>query len=94
VAYVRLVGIWNDQGQVAFRHEGMPATGELVAAEIVLAEPVPDSAGADNIRTAALAVCRGGLEPHAVPRVLDIVKRIATTAAGKTPRRPTVTATT
>jgi len=29
-----------------------------------------------------------------VPRVLDIVKRIATTAAGKTPRRPTVTATT
>ncbi|MFN9367697.1 MAG: class I adenylate-forming enzyme family protein, partial [Planctomycetia bacterium] len=68
---------------------GMPSaiTGELVAAEIVLAEPVPDSAGADNIRTAALAVCRGGLEPHAVPRVLDIVKRIATTAAGSERRR-------
>jgi hypothetical protein len=26
-----------------------------------------------------------------VPRVLDIVKQIATTAAGKTPRRPTTT---
>jgi acyl-CoA synthetase (AMP-forming)/AMP-acid ligase II len=73
---------------------GMPSaiTGELVAAEIVLAEPLSESAGADNIRTAALAVCRGSLEPHAVPRVLDIVKQIATTAAGKTPRRATIAA--
>jgi len=27
------------------------------------------------------------LEPQSVPRVLEIVARIATTAAGKTPRR-------
>jgi acyl-CoA synthetase (AMP-forming)/AMP-acid ligase II len=73
---------------------GMPSaiTGELVAAEIVLTDPLPDAGGPDNIRTAALAVCRGSLEPHAVPRILDIVKRIATTAAGKTPRRPMVQA--
>jgi acyl-CoA synthetase (AMP-forming)/AMP-acid ligase II len=73
---------------------GMPSaiTGELVAAEIVLAEPLSESAGADNIRTAARAGCRGSLEPHAVPRVLDIVKQIATTAAGKTPRRATIAA--
>ena len=69
---------------------GLPSaiTGELVAAEVVLTEPLPESASPDNIRTAALAVCRESLESHSVPRVLDIVKRIATTAAGKTPRRP------
>jgi len=33
-------------------------------------------------------VCRESLEPHSVPRVLDIVKQLATTAAGKTSRRP------
>jgi acyl-CoA synthetase (AMP-forming)/AMP-acid ligase II len=72
---------------------GMPSaiTGELVAAEIVLADPLPDSSTADNVRTAALAMCRESLEAHSVPRVLDIVKQIATTAAGKTPRRPTTT---
>jgi acyl-CoA synthetase (AMP-forming)/AMP-acid ligase II len=36
-------------------------------------------------------MCRESLEAHSVPRVLDIVKQIATTAAGKTPRRPTTT---
>ena len=72
---------------------GLPSaiTGELVAAEVVLAEPLAESTTPDNIRTAALAVCRESLEPHSVPRVLDIVKRIATTAAGKTPRRPLAT---
>ena len=73
---------------------GLPSaiTGELVAAEIVLADPLPDSATPDNVRTAALAMCRETLEAQSVPRVLDIVKHIATTAAGKTPRR-TATAT-
>ena len=69
---------------------GLPSaiTGELVAAEVVLTEPLPELGSPDNIRTAALALCRESLEPHSVPRVLDIVKKIATTAAGKTPRRP------
>ena len=72
------------------RAYGLPSaiTGELVAAEIVLAEPLPDATTADRIRAAALAVCRESLEPHSVPRVLDIVKQLATTAAGKTSRRP------
>jgi acyl-coenzyme A synthetase/AMP-(fatty) acid ligase len=63
-------------------------TGELVAAEVVLHEPLPAGATPDAIRTAALAMCRESLEPHAVPRILDIVKKIATTPAGKIPRRP------
>jgi acyl-CoA synthetase (AMP-forming)/AMP-acid ligase II len=72
---------------------GMPSaiTGELVAAEIVLADPLPEATSPDQVRTAALAMCREALEAHSVPRVLDIVKQIATTAAGKTPRRPTTT---
>lgn len=71
------------------RAYGLPSavTGELVAAEIVLSEPLPSGAAPDAIRSAALAVCRDALEPHAVPRILDIVKKIATTAAGKIPRR-------
>ena len=69
---------------------GLPSgiTGELVAAEIVLTEPLPAGASPESIRAAALVICRESLEPHSVPRILDIVKRIATTAAGKTPRRP------
>ena len=69
------------------RAYGMPSaiTGELVAAEIVLGEPAARSPEA--IRADALAACRSGLEPHAVPRILDIVKKIATNAAGKVPRR-------
>jgi acyl-CoA synthetase (AMP-forming)/AMP-acid ligase II len=72
---------------------GLPSaiTGELVAAEIVLADPLPEATSPDQVRTAALAMCRESLEAHSVPRVLDIVKQIATTAAGKTPRRPTTT---
>jgi acyl-coenzyme A synthetase/AMP-(fatty) acid ligase len=49
---------------------------------------LPAGASPESIRAAALAICRESLEPHSVPRILDIVKRIATTAAGKTPRRP------
>jgi len=71
------------------RVHGMPSaiTGELVAAEIVVSDPLPEPSTADQVRTAALAVCREKLEPHAVPRVLDIVKKLATTPAGKIPRR-------
>lgn len=77
-------------GVAEARVYGLPSaiTGELVAAEIVLAEPLPEATSPDQVRTAALAVCRESLEPQSVPRVLDIVKQIATTAAGKTPRRP------
>ena len=74
---------------------GLPSalTGELVAAEIVLGDPLPTATNPDHVRSAALAVCRESLEPHSVPRVVDIVKKITTTAAGKTARRPGVAAT-
>jgi acyl-coenzyme A synthetase/AMP-(fatty) acid ligase len=77
-------------GVIEARVYGQPSaiTGELVAAEIVLADPVPAEATPDGIRAAALAACRSSLESHGVPRILDIVKRITTTPAGKTPRRP------
>jgi acetyl-CoA synthetase len=67
-----------------------PITGELVAAEIVLASPLPDGASPESIRAAALASCRESLESYGVPRILDIVKQIVTTSAGKTSRRPVV----
>jgi len=68
---------------------GLPSgiTGELVAAEVVLSDALPAAATPESVRAAALSACRAGLEPHAVPRILDLVKRIATTAAGKTPRQ-------
>ena len=71
---------------------GQPSaiTGELVAAEVVLADPLPAAATPESVRAEALAACRVALEPHAVPRLLDIVKRIKTTSAGKTPRRPSI----
>jgi acyl-coenzyme A synthetase/AMP-(fatty) acid ligase len=71
---------------------GQPSaiTGELVAAEVVLADPLPAAATPESVRAEALAACRAALEPHAVPRLLDIVKRIKTTSAGKTPRRPSI----
>jgi acyl-coenzyme A synthetase/AMP-(fatty) acid ligase len=62
-------------------------TGELVAAEVVLADPIPAGSSPESIRAAALAACRSGLEPHGVPRILDMVKKIATNPAGKVPRR-------
>jgi acyl-CoA synthetase (AMP-forming)/AMP-acid ligase II len=76
-------------GVVDARVYGLPSaiTGELVAGEIVLADPLPDGSSPESIRAAALATCRGSLEPHSVPRILDIVSQIAMTAAGKTPRR-------
>jgi acyl-CoA synthetase (AMP-forming)/AMP-acid ligase II len=76
-------------GIVDARIYGLPSaiTGELVAGEIVLADPLSDGATPESIRAAALAACRASLEPHSVPRVLDIVSQIAMTAAGKIPRR-------
>jgi len=76
-------------GVAEARVYGVPSslTGELVAAEITL---TPDAAAAGDgadLKTAVLTHCRDVLEPHSVPRVLEIVTRIATTAAGKTPRR-------
>ncbi|NBW86423.1 MAG: long-chain fatty acid--CoA ligase [Planctomycetia bacterium] len=77
-------------GVAEARVYGLPSgvTGELVAGEIVLADPLPQGFTPDAVRSAALTACREAIEPHGVPRILDIVKRIATTAAGKTPRRP------
>lgn len=77
-------------GVVEARVYGQPSaiTGELVAAELVLAEPLAEGATPESIRAAALAACRESLEPHGVPRILDLVKRITTTSAGKIPRRP------
>jgi acyl-CoA synthetase (AMP-forming)/AMP-acid ligase II len=68
---------------------GMPSaiTGELVAAEAVLADPLPPGGTPESVRAAALAACRAGLEPHGVPRILDFVKKIATNPSGKVPRR-------
>jgi acyl-CoA synthetase (AMP-forming)/AMP-acid ligase II len=76
-------------GVADVRIYGVPSgiTGELVAGEIVLAEPLLEPASPDSIRAAVLATCRESLEPHSVPRILDIVSEIAMTAAGKTPRR-------
>lgn len=76
-------------GVAEARAHGLPSavTGELVAAEIVLVNPLPAEATPESVRAAALAACRDKLDPAAVPRVLDIVKVIATTAAGKVPRR-------
>jgi acyl-CoA synthetase (AMP-forming)/AMP-acid ligase II len=71
------------------RVHGLPSavTGELVAAEIVLADPLPPGTAPDAVRAAALTACRAALPPHAVPRILDIVRKIATNPAGKVPRR-------
>jgi acyl-coenzyme A synthetase/AMP-(fatty) acid ligase len=79
-------------GVAEARVRGLPSaiTGELVAAEIVLADPLPPAASPESVRAAALAACRAGLEPHAVPRLLDVVNKLSTTAAGKTPRAPAV----
>jgi acyl-CoA synthetase (AMP-forming)/AMP-acid ligase II len=54
---------------------------------VVLADPLPANTSPESIRAAALAACRSGLEPHSVPRILDIVRKIATNPAGKVPRR-------
>lgn len=79
-------------GVVEARVYGQPSaiTGELVAAEVVLAEPLPAGSTPESVRAATLAACRESLEPHGVPRILDLVKRITTTSAGKTSRRPAV----
>jgi acyl-CoA synthetase (AMP-forming)/AMP-acid ligase II len=77
-------------GVVEARVYGLPSavTGELVAGEIVLSEPLPEGATPESVRAVVLKACRDTLEPHSVPRILDLVKQIATTPAGKTPRKP------
>jgi acyl-CoA synthetase (AMP-forming)/AMP-acid ligase II len=79
----------NVPGIADARVHGLPSavTGELVAAEVVLADPLPAGTAPDGVRAAALAACRAALPPHAVPRILDIVRKIATNPAGKVPRR-------
>jgi len=79
-------------GVIEARVYGQPSaiTGELVAAEIVLASPLAEGVSPESIRASALASCRESLEPYSVPRILDIVSRIKTTLAGKTSRRPAV----
>jgi acyl-CoA synthetase (AMP-forming)/AMP-acid ligase II len=80
------------QGVIEARVFGQPSaiTGELVAAEIVLASPLPAGASPESVRAAAIAACRASLEPHGVPRIVDLVKRVTITEAGKTSRRPVV----
>ena len=77
-------------GVIEARVYGQPSaiTGELVAAEIVLESPLTGGLSPESIRASALASCRAALEQHSVPRILDIVSRIKTTASGKTSRRP------
>ena len=72
-------------GVVEARVHGVasPITGELVAMELVAA----DGLDAEGVRSAVLERCRSELEAHAVPRVVDMVAQIATTPAGKVPRR-------
>lgn len=60
-----------------------PITGELVALDLV----VGSDADAETVRRSVLERCRNDLEPHAVPRVVNLLEQIATTAAGKVPRR-------
>jgi acyl-CoA synthetase (AMP-forming)/AMP-acid ligase II len=69
---------------------GMPSaiTGEIVAAQIVPTEPLPGNATPEAVRAAALAACRGALEAHSVPRVLDFTRKLYTNPSGKVSRRP------
>lgn len=72
------------------RAYGLPnaITGEIVAAQIVTSDPLPEAQTPESVRAAALAACRAGLEPHAVPRILDFTRKLATNPSGKIPRRP------
>jgi acyl-CoA synthetase (AMP-forming)/AMP-acid ligase II len=72
------------------RAYGLPnaITGEIVAAQIVVTDPLPDGVTPENLRAAALAACRGALEPHSVPRVLDFTRKLFTNPSGKVSRRP------
>ena len=72
------------------RAYGLPSaiTGEIVAAQIVAADPLPEGVTPENLRAAALAACRAALEAHSVPRVLDFTRKLFTNPSGKVPRRP------
>jgi acyl-CoA synthetase (AMP-forming)/AMP-acid ligase II len=60
-----------------------PITGELVAVDVV----VSPGFSPDDVRSGMLTHCRHELESHAVPRIVTFVEQIATTPAGKVPRR-------
>ena len=72
------------------RAYGLPSaiTGEIVAAQIVAVDPLPEGVTPENLRAAALAACRSALEAHSVPRVLDFTRKLFTNPSGKVPRRP------
>ncbi len=57
--------------------------GQLVAAELVLAEGTDEQA----VRSRVAECCRAVLAAHEVPRALNVVPRIALTAAGKKSRQ-------
>ena len=75
-------------GVVDARAYGLPSaiTGEMVAAEIVLADPLQEKTP-ETVRADALSSCQQSLEQQAVPKILDIVNSITTIPAGKTTRR-------
>ena len=75
-------------GVVDARAYGLPSaiTGEMVAAEIVLADPLQEKTP-ETVRADALSSCQQSLEQQAVPKILDIVNSITTSPAGKTTRR-------
>ena len=77
-------------GVVDARAYGLPSaiTGEIVAAQIVAVDPLPEGVTPENLRAAALAACRSALEAHSVPRVLDFSRKLFTNPSGKVPRRP------
>ena len=77
-------------GVVDARAYGLPSaiTGEIVAAQIVAVDPLPEGVTPENLRAAALAACRSALEAHSVPRVLDFTRKLFTNPSGKVPRRP------
>ena len=72
------------------RAYGLPSaiTGEIVAAQIVATDPLPDGVTPESLRAASLAACRAALEPHSVPRVLDFARKLFTNPSGKVSRRP------
>lgn len=78
------------QGVSDARAYGLPnaITGEIVAAQIVASDPLAEGLSPESVRASALAACRAALEPHAVPRILDFTRKLATNPSGKIPRRP------
>lgn len=78
-------------GVVDARAYGLPSalTGEIVGAEIVLADSL-HTRTPETVRADALIACQQSLEQYAIPKILDIVKSITTNTAGKTTRRRSI----